>query len=97
MGCSIFLKRIIALFLLPLFLFYQFDAPAIIMRTNAASEESNSLHLLTQSNYNFTYDDVLDLMEELEEGDLEMRCSLDQLETFSEFPWFAFCAFFRIL
>ena len=38
-----------------------------------------------QSDLFFSYDDILDLVEELEEGDLEERCNLDELERINDF------------
>ncbi len=68
---SRFLNRITTLLLLPLFLLYQFQLPA----TTAPPQSQTHVRSIK----NFTYDDVLDLLAELEEGDLEARCSEQDL------------------
>jgi hypothetical protein len=68
---SRFFNRITSLLLLPLFLLYQFQLPA------TTSPPQPQTHV--RSIKNFTYDDVLDLLSELEEGNLEARCSEQDL------------------
>ena len=74
-----FFSRIVSLLLLPLFLFYQFELPAVPPQTRPIPYDMGYPQIPEFNNYNFTYDDVLDLLEELEDGDLENRCSPQEL------------------
>lgn len=58
------------------------EVPSVtIHRTSYGSGDLPKIHPLQS----FTYDDVLDLIEEIEEGDLENRCSEAQLNKITEF------------
>lgn len=81
---SRFLSHSVPFFVIPsLILYPQVEIPAITIQTHQTS--STPTDAVRMQADLFTYDDVLDLIEELEEGELEKRCSIDQLDRINYF------------
>ncbi len=61
------LHRVVSFLLLPLFLIYQFEVPAVSLRPNLISTDFDFWQAPTYSfaNYCYSYDDVLDLLDEI--------------------------------
>lgn len=78
-----FFESLITLFVLPIFLLYQFEASAITIQTHKTSLHEAAIQPVSFTD--FSYDDVLDLLEELEEGDLENRLSPQELVYINQF------------
>ncbi|MGE5196202.1 MAG: hypothetical protein ACM3JI_02605, partial [Anaerolineae bacterium] len=85
-------QRILSVFLLlllipSLIIYPQAEVSAITdqAKANALEKKFAEAQLRAEDQLPFSYDDVLDLIEELEEGDLEKRCSLQELERINDF------------
>lgn len=74
------ISRLLTFLLIPSFSLYSLDIPVVTIQPHSI----NTTQMLPDD-YIFTYDDVLDLIEELEEGDLEKRCSFDELARINQF------------
>ncbi len=76
----------VLLFTIPSVIAYpQSEIPAIDIHTETVSSEIESTDSHEQKDQFFSYDDFLDLLEELEEGELEKRCGPEDLERINHF------------
>ena len=73
--------RLMILLLIPSVILCSFDVP--IMNIPHTLVNTDSIDDLNERL--FSYDDVLRLLEEIEEGDLEKRCTTAQLEKINQF------------
>lgn len=73
--------RLMALLLIPSVMLCSLDIP--IAHVCAPLVNTSAIDGL--DDYLFSYDDVLHLIKEIEEGDLEERCTLEQLEKINQF------------
>lgn len=78
-----FFKHLVTLITLPLFIFFQFDAPAATIKTHYTVDgwEPEVLNRY----YDFIYDDILDLLTVIEENNLEYLYSFEELYKINQF------------
>ena len=78
--------NLVLFFTVPLSIAYpKAEIPVIPIHSQTVSSETDVIQRHGYNNPFFSYDDILDLLEELEEGDLEKRCSPEELERINYF------------
>lgn len=74
------LFRLLTFLLVPSVALYSIDTPAVTIQIQSV----NGANLPLPNDYLFSYDDILDLIEELEEGNLERRCTAGELSRINQ-------------
>ncbi len=84
MNYSSLLSRSISYLLLPVFILSQAEIPALNIPAQLSSDWIDIAQIFP-NNYQSSYDDILELLDTIEEGDLENRFSTDQLNKINHF------------